>query len=178
MAKINYSAAELDQNLDTAVYGGSAVVGRKLPGSAVAGGTTTKRELTEGWYRLATISSVPTRLLRVMFTSDYSSAIPTTFDLLLFANYNYSGAFRTEWTPHLVRGAGRSISKIRIGADGNSVGSAPQYLDVYVSRQLYSLRYYAAVMGLGSDGLIMSDLTPVSTPPATVIEYTLVDTGA
>ena len=178
MAKINYSAAELDQNLDTAVYGGSAVVGRKLPGSAVAGGTTTKRGLTEGWYRLATISSVPTRLLRVMFTSDYSSAIPTTFDLLLFANYNYSGAFRTEWTPHLVRGAGRSISKIRIGADGNSVGSVPQYLDVYVSRQLYTLRYYAAVMVLGSDGLIMSDLTPVSTPPATVNEYTLVDTGA
>lgn len=152
--------------------------GIKLPGSAVAGGTITKRGLTEGWYRLAIISSVPAKLIRVMFTSDYSSAIPTTFDLSLFANYNYSGNFQPEWTPHFVRGAGRSISKIRIGADGGSVGSAPQYLDVYVSRQLNSYILYCAIMVLGSDGLIMSDLTPVSTPPAIVNEYTLVDTGA
>lgn len=170
--------AQKTQAYNNMMPGQLSAQGIKLPGFAVAGSATTKRGLTEGWYRLATISSVPARLIRVMYTADYSSAIPATFDLSLFANYNYNGNFRTEWTPHLVRGAGRSISKIRIGADGNSVGSVPQYLDVYVSRQLGSLRYYAAVMVLGSDGLIMSDLTPVSTPPATVNEYTLVDTGA
>ena len=170
--------AQKTQAYNNMMPGQLSAQGIKLPGFAVAGSATIKRGLTEGWYRLATISSVAAKLIRVMYTAEYSSAIPATFDLSLFANYNYSGNFQPEWTPHFVRGAGRSISKIRIGADGNKLTTVPQYLDVYVSRQLNSLCYYAAVMVLGSDGLIMSDLTPVSTPPATVNEYTLVDTGA
>lgn len=152
--------------------------GIKFPGSAVAGGTITKRGLTEGWYRLAIISSAPAKLIRVVLTSTYTSAIPTTFDLSFFCNYNYSGAFRPEWTPHFVRGAGRSVSKIRFGADGANLDTTPQYLDIYISRQLNSYVLYCAIMEIGSDDVVMSGLTPVSTPPATVNEYTLVDTGA
>lgn len=170
--------AQKAQAYNNMMPGQLSAQGIKLPGWAVAGGTTTKRGLTEGWYRLATISSVAAKLVRVMYTADYSTAIPATFDLSLFANYNYSGNFRPEWISHFVRGAGRSISKIRIGADGNSLATVPQYLDVYVNRQLNTLRYYAAVMVLGSDDVVMSDLTPVSTPPAIVNEYTLADTGA
>ena len=183
MAKINYSAAELDQHLDTAVFNGNAVNGMKLPRFEIVSGNYPNRRniTTAGWYRIATISTGTATFLRIVMNGYYNSQVPTTFDLEVFCGRNYSASVVAEWKPTIVKAAGRSISKVRIGSNGNSITSLPQYVDIYIPRAMTASSgqgYQYTLIGVGAEGIALTEPTLVETDPAHTSEYTLVDTTA
>jgi len=184
MAKINYSAAELDQHLDTAVYDGDAVVGMKLPAlTVVSGEFRNRRDITAaGWYRIATVKRGITSpsLVHLCLSGLYNSQVPTTADLTIFIGRNTSSTVIATWKANNVKAAGRSVSKVRYCSNGSNLNSLPSYIDIYIPRAMTASSgqgYFYTVEGAGIDMDI--ELTPptlVSADPAVTSEYTLANT--
>lgn len=179
----NIAPDSVNQLLDIAMYGSGSVVGIHLPRfEIVSGNYPNRRDITTaGWYRIATISSGTATFLRILMNGYYNSQVPTTFDLEVFCGRNYSANVVAEWKPVIVKAAGRSISKIRIGSNGNSLTSLPQYVDIYIPRAMTASSgqgYQYTLIGVGAGGMGLTEPTLVDTDPAHTSEYTLVDTTA
>lgn len=180
----NIAPDSVNQLLDIAMYDSSgSVAGIRLPRfEIVSGNYPNRRNInTAGWYRIATISSGTATFLRVVMNGYYNSQVPTAFDLEVFCGRNYSANVVAEWKPTIVKAAGRSISKVRIGSNGNSITSLPQYVDIYIPRAMTASSgqgYQYTLIGVGAGGMELTEPTLVETDPAHTSEYTLVDTTA
>lgn len=179
----NIAPDSVNQLLDIAKYDSGSVVGIHLPRfEIVSGNYPNRRDITTaGWYRIATISTGTATFLRIVMNGYYNSQVPTTFDLEVFCGRNYSASVVAEWKPVIVKAAGRSISKVRIGSNGNSITSLPQYVDIYIPRAMTASSgqgYQYTLIGVGAGGMGLMEPTLVDTDPAYTSEYTLVDTTA
>lgn len=181
MAKINYSAAELDAALDTAIYDGSLVIGSKNNRCwRISKTYLNRRDITAaGWYRIAQYSGGffdgTIRLGGV-----YNSRRPTwAFLTLLAAIASGSTVNSAKWAAEHVSAAGQSISKIRIASDGASLGVSPQYIDIYIPYAMTASSgqsYIYAFDCLGPTEFTIMPPTLVETEPATSVEFTLSNT--
>lgn len=179
----NIAPDSVNQLLDIAMNNNGSVVGIHLPRFEIVSGNYPNRRniTTAGWYRIATISTSTATFLRIVMNGYYNSQVPTTFDLEVFCGRNYSANVVAEWKPVIVKAAGRSISKIRIGSNGNSLTSLPQYVDIYIPRAMTASSgqgYQYTLIGVGAGGMELTKPTLVDTDPAQTSEYTLVDTTA
>ena len=180
----NIAPDSVNQLLDIAMNDNGSVVGIHLPCfEIVSGHYPNRRNINAaGWYRIATISTGPdSAFLRIVMSGYYNSQLPTTFDLEVFCGRNYSASVVAEWKPTIVKAAGRSISKVRIGSNGGSITSRPQYVDIYIPRAMTASSgqgYLYTLIGVGAVGMKLTEPTLVETDPAHTSEYTLVDTTA
>jgi len=179
----NIAPDSVNQLLDIAMYDNGSVTGIHLPRfEIVSGNYPNRRNINAaGWYRIATISTGTATFLRIVMNGYYNSQVPTAFDLEVFCGRNYSANVVAEWKPVIVKAAGRSISKVRIGSNGNSITSLPQYVDIYIPRAMTASSgqgYQYTLIGVGAGGMGLTEPTLVDTDPAQTSEYTLVDTTA
>lgn len=179
----NIAPDSVNQLLDIAKYDSGSVVGIHLPRFEIVSGDYPNRRniTTAGWYRIATISTGTATFLRIVMNGYYNSQVPTTFDLEVFCGRNYSANVVAEWKPVIVKAAGRSISKIRIGSNGNALTSLPQFVDIYIPRAMTASSgqgYQYTLIGVGVGGMTLTEPTLVEATPAQTSEYTLVDTTA
>lgn len=182
MAKINYSAAELDQQMDTAVFGTDDVIGNNYSRLwRVSRLYLNRRDITvAGWYRIAQFSgSYYNGTIRL--GGIYNSRRPTWAFLSLLTAIS-SGAWQVnsaKWAAEHVTSAGQSISKIRVASDGATLGVSPQYIDIYIPYAMTASSgqsYLYAFDCLGPTEFNVIPPTLVETEPTTSVEYTLANT--
>lgn len=179
MAKINYSAAELDQTLDTAVFGSDAVIGDKFARSWRVSRTYLNRRdiAAPGWYRIAQYSGG--YMIGTLRIGGVWNSRRPTFAIVDFSNAVATTGAVAKMTLRMCTAAGQSVSKVRFASNGSSIDSYPVFIDIYIPYAMTSASgqgYLYAFDCLGPTEFNVIPPTLVETEPTTSVEFTLSDT--